>query len=307
MNEVIKELEDLFATEAKGNVVYFNDVTNNTPIPRPVVEAVEAIADEHPDVIVKIGMYSVKVMDKEPIKSSINSSKTKMGKLHDDFVMGKITKGNLKKSLKDDGMDDSEIDNILTKWDTEVIKSAITYDVYKDGKFINTTEDFFEAENFKSMGYEVRAIKSSQKPIMSFKKAADCFPVSLEDAEDIDDLRATFPDKADLRAVLEDYFHIYDDYADMSAQDFDRYFEDYTSQPIESAFFAGNEGEVILEIKDGDKWEFVSLDNTPEGWSTKRDAKVFPSEERARTSTLFKRLNEAGYSEDKGNLRISKR
>lgn len=59
------------------------------------------------------------------------------------------------------------------------------------------------------------------------KKAIEVFPVSEEEAEDIDKLKDTFPDKADLRAVLEDYFHIHDDYAKMSAQEFDMYFEDY--------------------------------------------------------------------------------
>lgn len=74
---------------------------------------------------------------------------------------------------------------------------------------------------------------------------------------------------------------------------------------IKSAFFAGDEGEVIIEINDNGKWEFVSLDNTPQGWSTKKNAKVFKSEDAARSSTLMKRLEQAGYSEDVGNLRIS--
>lgn len=263
MDEVIKELEDLFATKAKGNVVYFNDVTNNTPIPNPVVDAVKIIAEEHPDVIVKIGRYSVKVIDKES-KEPINSSK--VSNIHDKFIMGEMPRDCVKKALLDEGYDENKIEGIVAKWDKEVIKSS---------------------------------------KVFSSKSAIECFPVSGEEAQDIDELRETFPDKGDLRAVLEDYFHIYDDYADMSAQDFDRCFEEYTAQPIESAFFAGDE--VIIEIKDGDRWEFVSLDNTPEGWSTKKNAKVFPSEERARSSTLLKRLNEAGYSEDKGNLRISKR
>ena len=68
------------------------------------------------------------------------------------------------------------------------------------------------------------------------KKAIEAFPVSEEEAEDIDKLRDTFPDKADLRAVLEDYFHIYDDYAKMSAQEFDMYFEDYMEDYNEPEF-----------------------------------------------------------------------
>lgn len=77
------------------------------------------------------------------------------------------------------------------------------------------------------------------------------------------------------------------------------------SSLIKSAFFAGDEGEVIIEINDNGKWGFVSLDNTPQGWSTKKNAKVFKSEDAARSSTLMKRLEQAGYSEDVGNLRIS--
>ena len=68
------------------------------------------------------------------------------------------------------------------------------------------------------------------------KQAVEVFPVSEEEAEDIDKLRDTFPDKADLRAVLEDYFHIYDDYAKMSAQEFDMYFEDYMKDYEEPEF-----------------------------------------------------------------------
>ena len=68
------------------------------------------------------------------------------------------------------------------------------------------------------------------------KKAIEAFPISQEEAEDVDTLRDTFPDKSDLRAVLEDYFHIYDDYAEMTAQEFDRYFADYMSDYKESEF-----------------------------------------------------------------------
>lgn len=73
---------------------------------------------------------------------------------------------------------------------------------------------------------------------------------------------------------------------------------------IESNFFVEDE-ECIIEIfKDG-KWEPVSLDNTPEGWSTKKRAKVFPNAKTAKSSTLLKRLNDADYSFEKKNLRIS--
>ena len=56
----------------------------------------------------------------------------------------------------------------------------------------------------------------------------DIFHITEDQALDVDDLKETFKDKADLRAALEDYFHIYDDYAEMSEDDFDKAFEKYT-------------------------------------------------------------------------------
>ena len=66
--------------------------------------------------------------------------------------------------------------------------------------------------------------------IKSEKEAIDCFPISEEEADDVDELRNTFHDVRDLRAVLEDYFHIYDDYAIMTPQEFDSYFADYMKE-----------------------------------------------------------------------------
>ena len=53
------------------------------------------------------------------------------------------------------------------------------------------------------------------------------FPVSEQEAKDIDELAETFTDKSELRSVLEDYFHIYDDYAEMTVEDFDTYLAEY--------------------------------------------------------------------------------
>lgn len=58
-------------------------------------------------------------------------------------------------------------------------------------------------------------------------RAIDAFPVSEEEARDIDELRETFPDDSEFRSVLEDYFHIYDDNSEMSVQEFDTYIKDY--------------------------------------------------------------------------------
>lgn len=70
------------------------------------------------------------------------------------------------------------------------------------------------------------------KPIKS--SLSDFFPVSEEEAKDIDELADTFTDRSELRSVLEDYFHIYDDYASLDVDDFDRclaeYFDSTTNQ-----------------------------------------------------------------------------
>lgn len=58
-------------------------------------------------------------------------------------------------------------------------------------------------------------------------KAIEAFPVSEEEAQDIDELKQKFPHVADLRTALEDYFHIYDDMAAMEPQKFDMYFADF--------------------------------------------------------------------------------
>lgn len=58
----------------------------------------------------------------------------------------------------------------------------------------------------------------------------DIFHISEDQAFDVDNFKETFKDKADLRATLEDYFHIYDDYAEMSEDDFDKAFEEYAGK-----------------------------------------------------------------------------
>lgn len=65
----------------------------------------------------------------------------------------------------------------------------------------------------------------NRKPIKS--SLSDYFPVSQEEAKEIDRMEKTFTSRSELRSVLEDYFHIYDDYAKMSVQDFDSYLAEY--------------------------------------------------------------------------------
>lgn len=74
-----------------------------------------------------------------------------------------------------------------------------------------------------------RRIRSAARDDVYEKSAIECFPIAYEDAEDVDKLRDLFPDKRDLRAALESYFHIYDDYAEMTPMEFDMYFKEYMS------------------------------------------------------------------------------
>ena len=146
------------------------------------------------------------------------------------------------------------------------------------------------------------------RPSVIRQSLSQFFPVSEEDGEEIDELEKKFTDRSELRSVLEDYFHLYDDYAKMEVDEFNQCLADYfeNKTEIKSAFFQEGE-ECVIEINEDGKWEFVSLDNTPEGWSTRKSAKVFPSVQAAKESALMKRLKQAGYSEENQNLRISAR
>jgi len=134
MDKAIKELEDLFGTTAKGNTIYFNDVTY-TPIPQPVAEAVKDIMSEYPDVKYRLGMYSVTIIDdteakkklvNNSFKKPVESGRTDTGKLHDDFVTGNITETELKdKLVKDMGYGKQKASNLIDKWKPEIVKSSI--------------------------------------------------------------------------------------------------------------------------------------------------------------------------------------
>lgn len=193
MDKAIKELEELFGTTAKGNVVYFNDVTY-TPIPLPVQEAVKAIMAEYPDLGYQLGLYSVKVLDKnvhpiyisEPIEASYSKKKelesSRVGDIHDDFVMNKVSESEAINNLKDSGYDTKKAKELVKKWKPDIIKSSLS----------------------------------------------DYFPVSEEEAKELNELEQTFGNsRSELRSVLEDFFHIYDDYAEMSVQEFDTHLAEY--------------------------------------------------------------------------------
>ena len=97
----------------------------------------------------------------------------------------------------------------------------------------------------------------------------DIFNITEEQAADVDELKATFENKADLRAALEDYFHVYDDFAEMSEDDFNKAFTEYTKENIESS--------VIGDIKDqfalGKIKEEEAMNKLTQNGKGKREAK----------------------------------
>ena len=262
MNEAIKELEKLFSTTAKGNTVYFNDVTY-TPIPGPVAEAVKDIMSEYPDVKYRLGLYSVTVIDtgdlkKKPLNNSlkkpVESNRTNVGKLHDDFVTGTIGEKELKDKLKDMGYGKQKVANIVDKWKPEIVKSSKLDDAMGDiaeledefalvdyvkkilkkngmsDKFKDFCDETDEAETPEELGkvaekYIRMAIKSSRRPIKS--SVSDYFPVEGMDADKLEDIVKQYDNKSDIRTALEDYFHIYDDYAEMSVEEFEQALDGY--------------------------------------------------------------------------------
>ena len=201
VKSAVKEISDLFGTEPKGTTVYFNDV-NYTPIPQPICEAVKVIMSEYPDLKYRTGLYSVTVLDvdKKKINSGLNriSSNTTIGKLHDDFVTNKITESELNDILvKKHGYDEEKAGMLVDKWRDSVIKNSMT------------------------------VIKSS---------AADCFGVDEQRGKEIDELAVKYDNKSDLRSALEGYFHIYDDYAEMSVEEFEQSLDEYFNEEDESEF-----------------------------------------------------------------------
>lgn len=64
--------------------------------------------------------------------------------------------------------------------------------------------------------------------------------------------------------------------------------------------------EGVLEIFVKGKWEAVGIDrNKEEGWSVDVPGKIYSSASKAKESSLYKRLEKAGYSEKKNTLRFN--
>jgi hypothetical protein len=158
MKEALKEIESLFGTEAKGNTVYFNDITY-TPIPLPVANAVKAIMEEHPDVGYQIGLYSVKLFDKNVrpmtgtislqngLKKKITSKKeievksSAIGDIKDDFCLGRIKDNEAIQKLTEQGKGKRDAKKIVDRWrEDRRIQSSRKLPITSS---VNTTEDLY--------------------------------------------------------------------------------------------------------------------------------------------------------------------
>lgn len=158
MKQALKEIEDLFGTTAKGNTVYFNDI-NYTPIPLPVANAVKAIMDDHPDVGYQLGLYSVKLFDKNVrpmtgtinlqngLKKKITSKKdnevksSAIGDIKDAYCLGKIKEGEAIDCLTQNGKGKRDAKKIVERWKGEgVVKSSRKLSITSS---VNTTEDLY--------------------------------------------------------------------------------------------------------------------------------------------------------------------
>ena len=82
------------------------------------------------------------------------------------------------------------------------------------------------------------------------KDIKDIFHVTDEEGDDILELRKTFEDDSDFRAALEDYFHIYDDFAEMSEDEFNDSFKEFVSNEGEDMKKEEVKSSAIGDIKD---------------------------------------------------------
>jgi hypothetical protein len=99
---------------------------------------------------------------------------------------------------------------------------------------------------------EMDNVLSSRKSIKS--SLSDYFPVSGSQAEELEDKISQFDNKSDIRTTLEDYFHIYDDYAEMSVEDFDNALDEYFNEIDEDDFLTDEIDDVSMDEYGGDEY-----------------------------------------------------
>lgn len=214
VKSAVNELADLFGTTPKGTTVYFNEY-NYTPIPQPVTEAVKAIMNDYSELKYRLGLYSVTVLDTD--KKKIANALNKRP------IESKTAMGNLHDEFVTGKITEAELKDTLTKkHGYGKRKAAELIDKWKPG-----------------------VIKSS---------LSDYFPVSGSQAEELEDKISQFDNKSDIRTTLEDYFHIYDDYAEMSVEDFDNALDEYFNEIDEDDFLTDEIDDVSMDEYGGDEY-----------------------------------------------------
>lgn len=112
----------------------------------------------------------------------------------------------------------------------------------------------------------------------------------------MDELEKTFPDKSDLRNALEGYFHIYDDKAAFTVEEFNNYLADYFSSseyPIENSrkinSWLTKPGEAFIEVNISHTnygWKAVDENGKPSG----KGVKEFKNIKDAQNSEIYREL-----------------
>ena len=137
----------------------------------------------------------------------------------------------------------------------KIIRKKIMSEIYKYRLYHSLNEDYYsyldvEASSEEEADEKAR-VYAEENNVVSFERidedknpfekqlrssrvikssAFDYFPINEAEAEDVDNLKKMFPNVNDLRAALEDYFHIYDDYAAMSEEEFNKSFEEFIAK-----------------------------------------------------------------------------
>ncbi len=218
VKSAVNELADLFGTTPKGTTVYFNEY-NYTPIPQPVTEAVKAIMNDYSELNYRIGLYSVTVLDTDK-KKITNAAERKP-------IESKTAMGSLHDDFVTGKITENELKDTLTK----------------------------------EHGYGKRkadALIDKWKPAVIKSSLSDYFPINGSQAKELEDKISQFNNKSDIRTTLEDYFHIYDDYAEMSVEDFDnaldKYFNESSDESDEYEFDTNEIDDFAADYYDGDDY-----------------------------------------------------
>ena len=321
VEKAVSEAEDYFGTLSNGNTVSCTDI-----ITLADKEEVKKIAEKN-DCDVKIGEFSVVFFDK--------------GEVAENF---KEMVGQSRKPIKSGTSNFGRNDNIFGYNFPLVTYTAENY-VYDEENDVETEERDYDADDYEYEGamedaenladeMDIPMYKDYSEPYLCHEP----FMIEIENGY-YDGIYIKIREGTDEEDAYknDEYGSYYDGgrpftdeemkkFADKINTYLDKLCSDYgwskvgvtarfdngetlyhkinnSRKSIKSMLSHGDETTIEI-LKDG-HWEFVSFDKTPEGWSTGGRAAQFGTEDKARKSTLVKRLADAGYSEKNGNLKFS--